>query len=47
MFYSILKATPYTITNRIKCHTKIQTIQGLLFSTMKTFVINKGVSQIF
>ena len=42
MFYIfvVLKTTPCSITNRIKCHAKIQTEQLLFFYTMKTFVIN-------
>ena len=37
---AVLKIIPYSIINRIKCHTKTQTKQMLFFSTMKTFVIN-------
>ena len=40
LYIVILKIIPCSITNRIKCCTKIQTGQVLFFNTMKTFMIN-------
>ena len=40
LYVDVLKTILCSITNRIKCHTKIQTEQVLFFCAMKTFMIN-------